>query len=384
MARRPERDHGDSFSLIEFRASRGDTEGGKVVVERAADKVTLEFFEVLGSSLDISAVLAKAYPLLTRLISADYGALGLSTTGHAEDFTWHVAELPPAFFKAYPELAPHDFVRDSVLRRPNWVLRDQDMVSRPKLERNPMYRRAREVGAPIEHVLAVMLHADQGWQSGLSLYRARRRPFSAAERARLQRVTPALANAVKNCRLLGVAAEWKHALERLLGSTNAAIVLLADDGRALARTERAERLLGHWFRRDSHEPGQLPCALTKAFVSGKLSGQGESWRDESADAVLEATFLPMSSPFGRASWVLHLEERSLGLALPEPWRRSLTPREQEVARAVLNGWDNRLIGSELGCRTNTVKKHLQNVFDKLGVDDRAALLVRAARERRGR
>jgi len=70
------------------------------------------------------------------------------------------------------------------------------------------------------------------------------------------------------------------------------------------------------------------------------------------------------------------------LALSETWRRSLTPREQEVTLGVLRGWDNHLIASELGCRTNTVKKHLQNVFAKLGVDDRATLLVRAARASR--
>ncbi len=98
-------------------------------------------------------------------------------------------------------------------------------------------------------------------------------------------------------------------------------------------------------------------------------------------ASLDASFLPMTRRFGRAAWVMHLEERAFGLALPDEWRAALTPREQEVAGAVLKGWDNRLIGAELGCSPNTVKKHLQNVFDKLGVGDRAALLVRAAQDR---
>jgi DNA-binding CsgD family transcriptional regulator len=354
----------------------------KMVVERTAEKVTLELFEALGSSLDISVVLERAYPLLARLISADYGALGVSSSGKVEDFAWNVAELPPAFFVAYPEMAAHDFVRDSVVQRPNVVLRDQDMVSRAKLERNLMYRRAREVGAPIEHVMAVMLHADRRWQSGLSLYRARRRPFSAVERARLQRVTPALANAVRNCHLLGVAADWKRALERLLGSTEAAILLLAVDGVEVARTEKASHLLERWFPREGLPARQLPSALVRAFESSKKSGKVGSWRTKNADSILEVSFLPIPSDYGQASWALHLEERPHGVALPEQWRQSLTPREQQIARGVLNGWDNRLIGSELGCRTNTVKKHLQSVFDKLGLDDRAALLIRAAQERR--
>ncbi len=351
-----------------------------VVSERTAEKVTSELFEALGSSLDISVVLENAYPLLSRLISADYGALGVSSSGKVEDFAWNVAELPSAFFVAYPEMAAHDFVRDSVVQRPNVVLRDQDMVSRSQLERNLMYRRAREVGAPIEHVMAVMLHADQRWQSGLSLYRAQRRPFTAVERARLQRVTPALSNAVRNCHLLGVAAEWKRALERLMDSAEAAILLVGADGREVARTERARRLLERWF--EPAGSGALPSALARTFEACRSSREGKTWRTKSADASLEASFLPMPSPYGQAAWVLHLEERAEDLSLPEPWQRSLTPREREVTQGVLRGWDNRLIGTELGCHTNTVKKHLQNVFAKLGVDDRAALLVRAARATR--
>ena len=46
-------------------------------------------------------------------------------------------------------MAPHAFVRAHVAKRPNVVLRDDEMVSRSELERNMMYRRAREVGAPL-------------------------------------------------------------------------------------------------------------------------------------------------------------------------------------------------------------------------------------------
>ena len=190
-------------------------------------KTTLRLLEALGSSLDIRDVLKAAYPLLTRLVPADYGALGASFSTKPEDFEWTVAELPSAFFAAYPEMAAHDFVRSSVARRPNRVLCDQDMVSRAELEQNMMYRRAREVGAPLEQVMAVMLHVDDRWQSGLSLYRERRRPFSGAERARLQSVTPALANAVRNCHQFGRASDWGLALELLLASSGSAILLAA-------------------------------------------------------------------------------------------------------------------------------------------------------------
>src|SRR6478609_4223525 len=137
----------------------------------SADKVALQLLEALGSSLDVQAVLTEAYPLLARLVPADYGAVGVSPTARPQDFQWAIAELPSSFFAAYSEMAAHDFVRSSVAQQPNRVLRDQEMVSRRDLERNVLYHRAREVGAPLEHVMAVMLHVDDSWQSGLSLYR---------------------------------------------------------------------------------------------------------------------------------------------------------------------------------------------------------------------
>jgi DNA-binding NarL/FixJ family response regulator len=53
-----------------------------------------------------------------------------------------------------------------------------------------------------------------------------------------------------------------------------------------------------------------------------------------------------------------------------------------VVSAVARGWDNRLIAAELGCSEATVKKHLQKIFDKLGVQSRTALVARVAEQRR--
>src|ERR1043165_9755375 len=119
------------------------------------EQVVAELLEALGSSLDIRVVLKATYPLLTRLVPADYGALGVSASSRPEDFEWSVAELPDAFFEAYPEMAGHDFVRSAVAARPNVVLRDEEMVSRSEMEANVLYQRARELGAPLEQVMAV-------------------------------------------------------------------------------------------------------------------------------------------------------------------------------------------------------------------------------------
>jgi DNA-binding NarL/FixJ family response regulator len=55
----------------------------------------------------------------------------------------------------------------------------------------------------------------------------------------------------------------------------------------------------------------------------------------------------------------------------------LTPREAEVLLWVAQGKSNGEISTILGTAENTVKKHLQNLFEKLGIESRNAATVRA-------
>jgi two-component system nitrate/nitrite response regulator NarP len=49
----------------------------------------------------------------------------------------------------------------------------------------------------------------------------------------------------------------------------------------------------------------------------------------------------------------------------------LTSRERELLTALANGWTNLQIASRIGISRNTVKYHLKNLYDKLGVTNRA-------------
>ncbi|GAB4551807.1 MAG: response regulator transcription factor [Rhizobacter sp.] len=58
---------------------------------------------------------------------------------------------------------------------------------------------------------------------------------------------------------------------------------------------------------------------------------------------------------------------------------SLTPREAEVLSWVAKGKTNRDVGDILGMSPRTVNKHLEHVFEKLGVETRAAAAALASR-----
>lgn len=58
----------------------------------------------------------------------------------------------------------------------------------------------------------------------------------------------------------------------------------------------------------------------------------------------------------------------------------LTRREREVLLLVARGLGNRRIGEELHLSTTTVKRHLSNVYEKLGVHSRGEAVSRAISE----
>jgi len=55
----------------------------------------------------------------------------------------------------------------------------------------------------------------------------------------------------------------------------------------------------------------------------------------------------------------------------------LTAREREVVRMIASGLRNRDIGERLSISENTVKVHLHNIYEKLGVEGRMELLLLA-------
>jgi DNA-binding NarL/FixJ family response regulator len=85
--------------------------------------------------------------------------------------------------------------------------------------------------------------------------------------------------------------------------------------------------------------------------------------------------------FGDVLWLLN--QRAPGT--PEATRlasAALTPRETEVLSWIAKGKTNRDVAEILGMSPRTVNKHLEHVFEKLGVETRAAAAALASRELR--
>jgi DNA-binding response OmpR family regulator/DNA-binding CsgD family transcriptional regulator len=111
--------------------------------------------------------------------------------------------------------------------------------------------------------------------------------------------------------------------------------------------------------------GQLPAAIYDALAS-------EIDEVFVTQAGVRLGVRNMGS-VGLGETMLLLEQRAASAATPSRLAQAaLTPRETEVLSWLAKGKTNRDIGDILGMSHRTVNKHLEHVFEKLGVETRAA------------
>ena len=173
---------------------------------------------------------------------------------------------------------------------------------------------------------------------------------------------------------------------KLANETRAALdasgrFLFATDrnGRLLWCTPKARALL-EGVVGETTSPGRLPASIIEQLLHLRRSGTHAPARCflELAGRRLECSLL---SPLGPEELLFRLtdsgstedEQAVLQDAFP------LTTREAEVLLWISRGKSNRDIGEILAISPRTVNKHLEQIFVKLGVENRAAAAALAVR-----
>jgi DNA-binding CsgD family transcriptional regulator len=182
--------------------------------------------------------------------------------------------------------------------------------------------------------------------------------FSARDCAVLDALNPHLVQ-------LHRASETRQRLREALAlheSTRAAVVLLEADDRVAFASTAAIELLDRYL-------GENGVGLPDAVAS---------WLRERRRA---ATGEPLRIDAGGRALVVELVD---GALLLEERRRMprLTAREREILDLVTEGSTNAEIAERLWVSPGTVRKHLDNVYAKLGVHTRTAAAAALLRERR--
>ena len=342
------------------------------------EQVLMELRAVLTSSLRRKEVLERFYEELSRrLVAADCSAFCVSRPGPTPGYDWDVEHLPKQFFARYASVAKYDFVLHAVKTHPNVVLSDHEMIEREELRRSRLYAYCRDMGMPLEHVLAVLLDVGSDWHGGFTMYRTGERSFSDQERVDLQCLTPGLVGTVRNCQLMASVADSTNLVEALCRQREFECVVVSLPKTEVMRTDHLTPLLKGWFSPLECDRSGLPV-----FLLGELSllasslgpvgfGQDTLVRKRGGRSLV-ITYIPLPRQQERGLWAVVFQEESI---VPREWRPLLSPREIEVLEGLLLGLTNKGIAARgRPMKMNTVKTHLKDIFRKLDVETRSQLL----------
>jgi DNA-binding response OmpR family regulator/DNA-binding CsgD family transcriptional regulator len=177
----------------------------------------------------------------------------------------------------------------------------------------------------------------------------------------------------------------KQARNALDAFGHASIALRPADGRVLWQTPLARDLMRRHFGAGGGGGGGAPlsapaslCDWVRERVTrapDAAAGEGaDTWTCVSGTQRLHCSLHPASAD---DEWLLVLTESNNGAAVEAlSLQFRLTAREAEVLYWVAQGKTNRDIGDILGTRPKTITKHLEHVFEKLGVETRTAAAAR--------
>jgi DNA-binding NarL/FixJ family response regulator len=180
-------------------------------------------------------------------------------------------------------------------------------------------------------------------------------------------------------------ARLTHSAHTALDATGRFLLAVNRAGTVLWSTPQASALLAQAFgppgRAEDAEPDAAPAAFRRWLARWQASrgGGAETVRIESAgsDRQLQLAYVGQIGP---DEFLLRLVDRkapSDEAVLKE--RLPITLREAEVLVWIARGKSNRDIGEILGLSPRTVNKHLEQVFAKLGVENRASAAALAIR-----
>ncbi len=177
----------------------------------------------------------------------------------------------------------------------------------------------------------------------------------------------------KNALLEKAVALRIEAENQLQQSLDRAVLVVFDRNRIHFCTRLARRLLDRYFPSAKTED-MLPAPLEEWTANGQA---GEPWQKEIGETRLEVRMFAEIRPGN--CFMLLLEERAVSGESPSSLLcLGLTPREAEVLFWIAHGKTSPEIAIIVDAALNTVKKHVQNILLKLGVETRLAAALRAS------
>jgi DNA-binding CsgD family transcriptional regulator len=283
------------------------------------------------------------------------------------------AERERDFLRLAPE---HPLIAHYLRTGDGSPMKISDLVPRRLFRATELYR---VVYGPmgVEFQMAVTLPSAPGTVVGIALNRDRR-DFGERDRAVLALLQPHLAQQRRDVAEREAAGATAGMLELLLADRHQAAVALGRGDAVAAASARAAALLRAYLPRPAR-PGALPDAVAVWLARTRAAGLAvpEPLVVDGADGTLVGRLLTAAAPGGHDVLLLEERHRDDGRALAALAALGLSARQAEVLALAAKGWTNAEIAARMIISPRTVQKHLEHVFDRLGVRTRAGAAAKA-------
>ena len=291
----------------------------------------------------------------------------------------HHVTSPPAAMD-FPDSVPifeahmheHPLIAHSVIERKQGVVKISDFMSMTRFRELGIYREFfRRVGT--DHQMVCVIASEDSPLIGIAVNRSGK-DFSERERNLLLLALPHLRQAYQNAAIFTRLSQ-ELTLPRPEQPAVEGFVVLDREGRAMFISRRDQLLLWKYFGKKSASgtiPDRLLDWIRTQSQSASAFGVPAPLSLRSGSEQLALRLFPDQERF-----LLLLREVKVAPSVHSPQRPdNLTPRESEILGWVARGKSNSSIAAILSIKVRTVEKHLEHVYEKLGVENRTAAAAR--------
>jgi DNA-binding CsgD family transcriptional regulator len=335
-------------------------------------RAVLEFLQGCYRMQDLDGFVGRVISKLSKLVPAE--ATVYTEFNHRRNRVFWKQE--PADF-AFPGSEriweryshEHPFVDHFRRTKDGRAVKFSDFGSQRQFHRTNLYN---EFFRPlnIRHQMTFLLQEPTGLLVAIALNRATK-DFSERERSLLNLLRPHLVQAYQNAEAVNELqqelARVRGALERL----DRGVVFLSGERKVIAMTDLARERLIRFFETERRSADRLPEML-------------EGWLKnlDQTDKFLAPRPILVVEQDGKRLEVRLVSEPDTNLLVLDEYSTKfdpsvlqhlgLTRREAEVLCWVARGRTSGEIGLIIGARPRTVEKHVEKIFQKLGVETRTA------------
>jgi DNA-binding CsgD family transcriptional regulator len=232
----------------------------------------------------------------------------------------------------------------------------------------------------INYVMALPLCIDRDNVISVVFNRSSRN-FADGERAVLDGIRRPLAALYRKLVACEEAGIGSNCIGRLAGDGGWRMARITMAGRILDAPAAVVSMLRRFFPSDPVGRGaQMPAPLSEWFLRSRKWGLerpaiSDGGQFTTSRLGMKLTVHFVSDPLDASAGYLLMKEERLEVGPAHLGQLDLTDREREILALVAAGKTNGEIGTILAISARTVQKHLEHIFQKLGVETRTAAAV---------